>query len=246
MKLGIQDIVHDSFSLKQSRNIFRSSNISSSNQNWLSHLMIKLNVFLYKLPLSLLIKVNFIIQIHSTNSSIGRDNHYLKFVDLAKFLPFCRGSSCHTRKFLVLLKEVLISDSSHSLRLSLNLNSFFCFNCLMKSFWKSSSWHCSSGMLIYNQNLSIWDNIILIFDIYRFCFQCIFDMMDFSISHIFINIFYFQERLKLCNSLSRKLSCLGFLIDVVISIFLMLYSIFIVEDFLNKSFWNLLFTWTRH
>ena len=200
MKFCIQDIVHDSFSFQQSRYMFRSSNISGSNKNWLSHLMIKFNIVFHKFPLGLLIKVNFIIEIYSTNSSIGRNDNYFEFVNLTKFFSFCWCCSCHTRKFLILLKEILISNCCHSLRLSLNLYSFFCFNCLVKSFWKSSSWHSSSSMLIYDQNFPIWDDIIFIFNIHRFSFQSIFNMMNLSISHILIDIVYLQERLKLCYS----------------------------------------------
>ena len=100
-------------------------------------------------------------------------------------------------------------------------------------------------MLIYDQHFPIGDNVILIFDIDRFCFQSILNMVDFSITHIFIDVLYLQNLLKLCNSFSRKLSCLGLFINVIISIFFLFLSILIIQNLLNKAFGNFFLSWTR-
>ena len=247
MKLSIQNIVYDRFLLKNPRNIFRSCDICCTDQDRLPHIMIKLNIIFHKSPLSWLIIIDLIIHIYSKHLPIRWDNHYLEIIDLTKLFSLSRGSSSHTRKLCILLKEILISNSRHSLRFSLNLNSFLSLNRLMKPLRESSTRHSTSSMLIYDQNLTIGNNIILISDIYSLCLKSVFNMVNFLISHILIDIFNLQKFLKSSNTSSRKLSSLGLFIDIVISIFFLWLPSIISQNFLNKPFWNLLFlrTWCQ-
>ena len=127
------------------------------------------------------------------------------------------------------------------MRFPLNLNSFLRLNCLMKPLRESSTRHSTPSMLIYDQNLTIRNNVILISDIYSLCLKSIFNMMNFLISHILIDIFNLQKLFKSRNTSSRKLSSLGLFIDIVISIFLLWLPSIISQNLLNKPFWNLLF-----
>ena len=228
--------MHNRLLLKNPRNIFRSCNIRSTDQDRLPHIVIKLNIILHKSPLSWLIIVDLIIHIYSKHLPIRWNNYNLKIIDLTKLFSLSGGSSSHTRKLCILLKEILISNSRHSLRFSLNLHSFLRLNRLMKPLRESSTRHSTSSMLIYDQNLTIGNNVILISDIYSLCLQSIFNMMNFFISHILVDIFNLQKLFKSSNTSSRKLSSLSLFIDIVISIFLLWLPSIISQDFLNKSF----------
>gem|GEM_PF-3158438 len=182
MELGIQDIMRDSIFFQHSGDIFRGCDISSSYKNRLSDIMCKLDMLFDEFPFDRFIIINFIIPIDSDDGSIGRYLQNGKFINFFEFLSFRKRSTGHSSEFSILPKEILIGNSRQSLGFPLNFDTFLCFYGLMQSFGESPSRHCTSGMLIYDEDFIIFDDIFLIFFIDCLCTDCILDMMNFFVS----------------------------------------------------------------
>ena len=103
-----------------------------------------------------------VVHIDTGNRTVSRNNHYIQFIDIPEFTCFCFGSTCHTRQLMVHTEIVLKSDSSECLSSGFYLHSFFRFYCLMQAIAPTTTIHDTSGLFVYNLNLSVHYHIVSI------------------------------------------------------------------------------------
>ena len=103
-----------------------------------------------------------IVQIFTKNRKICWDLHYVHSVNITEFFFFCKGSTCHTTFLFIFVKQILECDCRKCLALSFYFYMLFRFDCLMKTVRITTSRHNTSGKFIYDHNLIIRHNIILI------------------------------------------------------------------------------------
>ncbi len=129
--------------------------------------------------------IDTIVHINTGNRTIGRDNHYIQFIDVPKLARFGFRRTGHTGELMIHTEIVLQSDCSKCLRSGFNLHAFLGFYRLMQSVTPTASFHDTSGLLVNNLHLTVHNDIVgilfehrislqqLVDGVYTFCFNSI-------------------------------------------------------------------------
>ena len=104
-----------------------------TNENWLTIFVVFLDLFSDSFEFCGFGSVDEIVFIDAGDWFVRRDLNDIEGVNLLEFFGFGKSSTGHTCLLVKLVEEVLECNCSKSLRLSLNLNMFLCFNSLMKT-----------------------------------------------------------------------------------------------------------------
>ncbi len=89
----------------------------------------------------------------------GHNNH-IKIINLFKFRCFSICRACHPCKFIIHPEVILKCDCGKCLILVFYLYVFLCFQRLVQSFTVTTSRHQTACKFIYDNHLSILDNIV--------------------------------------------------------------------------------------
>ena len=161
--------------------------------------------------------INKVFFIHTAYRFIGRDLNNVHTINIAELLFFSQCCTCHTRFFLVLIKEVLESNRCKRLALTFYFNTFFRFNSLMKTIGITTSRHNTSGELINDKYLIIFYHIIMISVHKIMCAESqnniMLDLKIFCVCQV-LNV---EEFLNFLYTIFCERNILLFLIDNIIS-----------------------------
>ena len=91
---------------------------------------------------------------------MGRDFDNIQSIDITKFTGFRHCSTRHAGQFRIKSKIVLEGNGGEGLILVLNLDTLFCFECLMQAFRVAPAFHHTTGELVDNDDLIVFDDIV--------------------------------------------------------------------------------------
>ena len=163
MELRIQDFMLDSCLIEHPAEFLGCIDVNGTDQDGLPLCMSFLSCLKDGIELLSFGLINRILKVFSDNGFIGGNGDDIHSVDFPELCFLGESGTGHAGLFLEEVKEVLECDGSKSLGLTLNLNMLFGFDGLMETVGESSSGHDTSGKFVYDKNLIILDNIILIF-----------------------------------------------------------------------------------
>ena len=106
--------------------------------------------------------INGIIQILTRDRLVGRDLHNVHAVNITELLLLGKRRTGHTALFIIFIKEILEGNVGKSHTLSLDLHMFLCLDRLMQTIRITTPRHDTSGKTVYDQNLIVGYDIILI------------------------------------------------------------------------------------
>ena len=107
--------------------------------------------------------IDTVVHIDTCNGFIGRDDHYIEFVDIPELACFGLGRTGHTGELVVHTEIVLQRDSSERLRSSLHFDVLLGFHSLMQTIGPTTTFHDTTGLLINDLHFTVIDDIIDIF-----------------------------------------------------------------------------------
>ena len=142
---------------------FRYFNRSSTNQHRSSgfnHLLHFLNYGLIFFTLSLIYTV---VHVYSGNRTVCGDLHNIQFINIPELPCFRNSRTRHTRQFVIHTEIILQGNSCKRLCGCLYLYMFLCLYSLMKSVTPTATIHNTSGLLVNDLHLTIYNDIFIIF-----------------------------------------------------------------------------------
>ncbi len=109
---------------------------------------------------ALKVAVYKIIVIPAYHRLVGRNLYDIKRINLAELRFLGKGGTCHTRELPVHAKIVLEGYCRLGFVFLFDLDTLFCLNRLMQTVGIASARHNSAGKSVYNNNLSVFYDII--------------------------------------------------------------------------------------
>ena len=103
-----------------------------------------------------------VLQVLTNHRLVGRDDDNVHGIDVAELFFLCLGSTRHTCLLRILVEEVLECYGSQGAGLPAHIYVLLSLDCLMKSVGITAAGHNTACEFIYNQDLVILYNIILI------------------------------------------------------------------------------------
>ncbi len=158
--LCVQNFVWNPLSLQHFAQFLTAVNRNSTNQNWLTSLICRLDSLYNCTEFTRNRRVNYIWLINSNHRQVCRNCNNIQVINLVKLGLLGLGRTSHTTEFLVHFEEVLESDSSNSQQFVLDLQPLFCLNSLMQTVTISTPLHNTTCELVNNQNLAITNDIV--------------------------------------------------------------------------------------
>ena len=162
VELGVQYIVLDPLSAKHLGDILGDLDRDRADEDRLALFMRFLNSLNDRLILLFLGLVDRVLMVHTDHRLICGDLNNVHTVDLAEFALFGEGSTGHAALLVEFIEEVLECDRSERLALFFDLYVFLCFDRLVQSVAVASSRHYAACKLIYDQNLVVLYDIVVI------------------------------------------------------------------------------------
>ena len=220
MEFGVQYGVLDAFLAEHFAQKLRSLNRNRTNQNRLFFCMSLFDRFHNGFIFFFLRHIYSIIQIDTLHRTVCGNFHNVHTVNITELFFFGKSSTRHSGLFLIFVKEILEGDRGKRLALTFYLHMLFRFNRLMQTIGVAASRHNTSGKLIYNQNLIIFYDIILITEHQIVRTQCqiyiVLDLQIFRIRQVFNveKFLYFLhtigcQRYNLIFLIDNEITCLG-------------------------------------
>ena len=77
-------------------------------------------------------------------------------------MRFRHGGTRHTGELLIQAEKVLVGDGSEGMVLALYRDTLFCLNCLMQALTVTASRHLTTGKLIDDDHLTVFDDVIFV------------------------------------------------------------------------------------
>ena len=155
--------------------------------------------------------------VDTLNGLVGRNLNNVHVVDITELLLLGQSGTSHAGLFLELIEEVLESDRSQSLGLTLNLNMLLGLDGLMQTVRITAARHDTAGELIDYEHLIVLDHVILVSEHQVVRAQRKYDiMLDLKVLGIGI-VVYLEETLDLLNAGLRKVYDLVFLVNDEVS-----------------------------
>ena len=162
MELGVQYVVGNPLSAEHLGDVLGNLDRDRADQNGLS-LRVGLFDGLYdSFILFLLGLINRVLVILTDDRLIGGDLNDIHAVDLAELSLLSERRTGHTALLVKFIEEVLERNGGERLALLLDLYVFLCFDRLVKSVAVASSGHYTARKLINDQDLVIFDDIIVV------------------------------------------------------------------------------------
>ena len=115
--------------------------------------------------------INTVVHVNSGDGFVGRDDHYVQFVNIPELTCFGLCRTGHTCEFMVHTEIVLQSDRSESLGRAFYLDVLLGFHRLVESVGPPATLHNTSGLLIHDLHLAAVDDIVHIFLEKGVCFE---------------------------------------------------------------------------
>ena len=162
MELCIQNVMFNTTLRQNARNTLGVVNGNGTNKYWLTVLMTLFNVFNNSLELSVNSAIDQVIKVFTLNRTIRWNDLYRNVINLTELCVLSHCGTSHTGELVVHEEVVLKRNSCQSLVLFTYLDVLFCFNCLVKTFGVTTTFHNTAGKLINNLNLTIDDNVLLV------------------------------------------------------------------------------------
>ena len=118
------------------------------------------NVVSNSIELSIYCAIDKIIFVDTLNFPVGRNRHDGQVVDLTKLRIFRHCRTGHARKLVVQTEIILQRDSCQSLVFLTNQYMLFCFQCLMKAFGITATFHDTAGEFINDLDLAVYHYVV--------------------------------------------------------------------------------------
>src|SRR5690606_22806010 len=106
---------------------------------------------------------NQILSVISDNWPVGRNYHYVQFINLPKFTCFRLGCTGHTRKLVIHTEVVLKRNCRKGLRGRFNLYVLLSLDCLVKTIGIPTAIHDTACLLVNNLNFTVDNYIFIVF-----------------------------------------------------------------------------------
>ena len=162
MELGIQHFMGNSLFSQHLAQKLGSLNGNGTHQNRLSLLMCFLHLIHNCFVFFFLCLIYSILQVLTNHRPVGGDDDNVHGIDVAELFFLGLGSTCHTGLLGVLVEEVLECYGSQGTGLAAHIYMLLCLDCLMESVGITAAGHNTACKFIYDQDLVILYNIILI------------------------------------------------------------------------------------
>ncbi len=107
--------------------------------------------------------VDAIVVIRPPHRPVRRNHVHIEFVNVVKLCRFRLGRAGHARKLLIKSEIILDRDRRQCLGLTINLDAFLRFNCLMQPVAPPSARHFAASEFVHNHDLVIFDDVLDIF-----------------------------------------------------------------------------------
>ena len=105
--------------------------------------------------------VHAVVHIDACHRTVGRDGHYIEFIDIPKFAGFGFCRTGHTRKLVIHAEVVLQCDSGKCLCGRFHFHVFLGFYCLVQTIAPAAPFHNTAGLLVHNLYLIVVGNHIV-------------------------------------------------------------------------------------
>ena len=170
----------------------------------------------------LLSLVYSILMIDTCYRTVCRNFNNVHSINITELLFLGKCSTGHTGFLVKFVEEVLECNGCKCLALSLNLYMLLRLDCLMQTIGITASRHDTSGKLIYNHNLIVLYNVILITEHQIMCTKCKnYIVLDLKVISI-CKVFNMEKLLNLVHTLLGKIDNLVlFINDKVSGLFLL-------------------------
>ena len=201
VQLGIQyamlNLAHRQHFAQHFRDFYR----SSTHQHRASGLYQLLNLFDNSFIFLAFRLINAVVHIFTGNGTVGRDYHYIQFVDIPELSCFRFRSTGHTRELVVHTEVILQRNGSECLRSSFHFHVFLSFDSLVQTVGVATAFHDTSGLLVYDLHLSVQYNVFIIDLEHGVCLQQLVDgMYSFGFDGIVCHQFIFlSQTLFICQ-----------------------------------------------
>ena len=106
--------------------------------------------------------VNAVVHIFTGNGAVGRNHHYIQFVDVPKFACFRFGSTGHTRELVVHTEVILQRNGGECLCGSFHFYVFLGFDSLVQTVGVAATFHDTACLLVYNFHLTVNHNVFIV------------------------------------------------------------------------------------
>ena len=169
-------------------------------------------------PLPFLGAINTIGKIGTLVIAVSWDLRNFKLINLFKFLSLSRGRTGHTRQLGVETEIVLEGNRRHRFTFTLDLYALFGFYSLVEAFRIAATFHHATGKLVYDNDLAITNNIILILLEKRLSAQRLLGMVN-HLQTLLVKIGDTKSLLDLLQTRLSKRRNTHLLIEVVIFVF---------------------------
>ena len=158
---------------------------------------------------------------------------------MVKFEGFCICCTCHTRKLVIQAEVILEGNWRKGLVFVLNTNPFFRFYSLVQTFRPATAFHRTTRMLVNNNDLVFFNDVVYVFSKQLVCTKRSVNMMkQWNITCSKQRLAFRQHALLLKNFLNVNLTALGkmnlFCLKVNRVVTIALLAFFILFFLLNK------------
>ncbi len=162
MELSVQHLMEYTLALEYVAQLLGFLNAYSAHKHGLSLGVAVYNILNYSGKLAADLGINLVVLVLSLRRLVGRNGNDVQRVNALKFLLLGFCSTRHTAELGVHSEEILESYSRKRLILAANYNVLLCLYRLMQSLVVAPAYHNTTGKLVYNENLAVADDVILI------------------------------------------------------------------------------------
>ena len=115
--------------------------------------------------------INTVVHILADDFTVGGYLDNIEFIDVPELSGFCYGSTRHTRQFVVHAEIVLQSNGCVGLCGGLYFYMLFSLDSLVQSVAPTTAFHNTTGLLVYNLDFTILDDILVVEIEHGVCLQ---------------------------------------------------------------------------
>ena len=169
--LGVEHLVTNTALVEQPREQLALFNTYCSDKDRLPGLVFALNIVDHGREFCCFSLENKIWLICTNHFTVRRDRHNGKVVRVHQFGSLSLRSSRHSRKLFVHPEIVLQRHRCQCLIFFLDLDAFFCLNCLVDAFAPATTLEDAACELIDNHYFTILNDVVLIAVIQHGCLQ---------------------------------------------------------------------------
>ena len=160
MELGVQNVVLNAGFGQLTGNHFRFFDRDCPHQHRLTGCGTGFDIFDNRLNFFRFGHIDQIRHVFTDHRTVGRHDHGIQLIDRAEFKGFSIGGTGHPRQFLIQTEIVLEGDRGQSLVLVLDLHALFGLNGLVQTIGPAPALHCTTSVLIDDDNFAIFNNVV--------------------------------------------------------------------------------------